>query len=95
MKIRFAVLAFTILLSFTARAGIDPTLPNLVPIFPERADGNFIVTNRLSGPTLEFEILTVSMGQTNLIRPPIDGGVECINCRQYIRMPHSHQYRVC
>ena len=94
MKIRFAVLAFTILASFTARAGIDPSLPNLVPIFPDRLDGNFMVTNRLGAPTLEFEILTANIGGQDWIRPPIDRDVACQSSRQYFRMPQTHEYAV-
>ncbi len=92
MKIRFAVFAFSILASFTAQAQVDPRLPNLTIIFPERLDGNFIVTMRLGAPTLEFEILTANVGGQDWIRPPIDRSVACFSSIQYFRMPQTHRY---
>ncbi len=52
----------------------DSSLPNLVPMFPapSRVPQNFMVTNRLGGPTLEFEILTANIGGQDWIRPPVD-----------------------
>src|ERR1700687_4077339 len=102
MKIRTAVIAFAIsvlasafgVLSNRAEAQVDPTLPNLVPMFPDasRVPNNFVVTGRLGVPTLEFEILTANIGGQDWIRPPIDRNVSCISSTQYFRMPQTHQY---
>ena len=93
MKMRLASLSLVLFPLLTAQAGgVDPTLPNLVPIFPDRLDGNFTVTNRLGAPTLDFEILTANIGGQDWIRPPIDRDVSCVTSRQYFRMPQTHQY---
>ena len=105
MRIRAAVIAVTPLVvcvllgtaSSVAQAGIDPTLPNLVPMFPDpsRVANNFVITSRLGGePTIEFEILTANIGGQDWIRPPIDRGVTCTSSTQYFRMPQTHQYAI-
>src|SRR5215469_10689223 len=105
MRIRAAVIAITPLVvcvllgttSSVAQAGIDPTLPNLVPMFPDpsRVANNFVITSRLGGePTIEFEILTANIGGQDWIRPPIDRGVTCTSSTQYFRMPQTHQYAI-
>jgi len=79
-----------------AVAQVDPTLPNLVPMFPDisRVANNFVITNRLGQPTIEFEILTSNIGGQDWIRPPINRDVSCISSTQYFRMPQTHQYTV-
>lgn len=100
MKIGAAIitLGLAMFLGTMARAAVDPTLPNIVAMFPDRAgltaDNNFGVTNRLGGPTLEWEILTVNIGGADWYRPPINRGVACTSPRQYYRMPQTHEYRV-
>ena len=103
MKLRAAAIAFTALSLFSAlalpsraEAQVDPTLPNLVPMFPDpsRVPNNFIVSNRLGGPTLEWEILTSNIGGQDWIRPPIDRDVACTSSLQYFRMPQTHEYAI-
>ncbi len=104
MKTRFVVIAFATSILFNvfdglasrAEAQVDPTLPNLVPMFPDvsRVPNNFVVTNRLGGPTLEWEILTSNIGGQDWIRPPIDRSATCFSSPQYFRMPQTHQYTI-
>src|SRR5712692_1842781 len=104
MKIRTAVSAFAIsvlvsalgVLPSRAEAQVDPTLPNLVPMFPiAPQQPNWVVTNRLGVPTLEFEILTANIGGQDWLRPPYERGVEDTCTGRgvgYFRMPQTHQY---
>lgn len=102
MKIVFAAVATTlsVMLSTPVQAGptVDPTLPNIVPIFPQRPgtsfETNFIITPRLGTPTLEWEILTANIGGQDWVRPPINRAVTCTSPTQYFRMPETHEYRV-
>src|SRR5229473_8554993 len=102
MRIRAAMTGTTTLLLSTALGGgssaegIDPSLPNLVPMFPDpsRVPNNFVITNRLGGPTLEWEILTSNIGGQDWIRPPIDRNAVCFSSPQYFRMPQTHQYTI-
>src|SRR5229473_3914025 len=108
MKIRTAVSAFAIsvlvsalgVLPSRAEAQVDPTLPNLVPMFPiAPQQPNWVVTNRLGVPTLEFEILTANIGGQDWLRPPIDrddccGAFPCHSGNQYFRMPQTHEYTI-
>jgi len=104
MKIRLVAFAFATSVLFNvfdglasrAAAQIDPTLPNMVPMFPDtsRVPNNFVVTNRLGGPTLEFEILTSNIGGQDWVRPPIDRSAVCFSSTQYFRMPQTHQYTI-
>jgi hypothetical protein len=83
--------------SGVAVAQVDPTLPNLVPMFPDvsRIANNFVITNRLGQPTIEFEILTSNIGGQDWIRPPIRRDVTCTGSGQsYFRMPQTHEYTV-
>ena len=102
MKICTAIMtsAVALLTSTTVRAQVDPNLPNLVPMFPDRPgltpDNNFVVTNRLGMPTLEWEILTVNIGGQDWIRPPVDRTADChlVGVQRYFRMPETHEFRV-
>ncbi len=102
MRIRAAMTGTTTLLLSTALGGvssaegIDPSLPNLVPMFPDpsRVPNNFVITNRLGPPTIEFEILTSNIGGQDWIRPPINRDVACTSSTQYYRMPQIHEYTV-
>jgi hypothetical protein len=88
---------FSALVPGRVQAGTPPGLPNLAPIFPFRNgtyDNNFIVTNRLGGPTLEFEILTANIGGQDWVRPPITRTNTCVSSIQYFRMPRTHEYRI-
>ena len=71
------------LVTVPAFAGVDPTLPNLVPT----GLTNFLVTTRFCGgtPTLEFSILTANIGGQDWTRPlrPDGGG---------FRMPQIYEY---
>lgn len=79
-----------------AEAQVNPSLPNLVVLFPDasRVPNNFVVTNRLGGPTLEWEILTSNIGGQDWYRPPIDRESTCGNPRTYYRMPQTHEYTI-
>jgi hypothetical protein len=98
---RSSVIAFKTLALFTALLAL-PSLtgaqvsPNLVPMFPDisRVPNDFIVTNRLGGPTLEFEILAGNIGGQDWVRPPIDRTVSCTSVTQYFRMPQIYEYSI-
>ncbi len=104
MKTRAAVITFRTLALLGALGGlqgravaqVDPTLPNLVPMFPDpsRIPNNFVVGSRLGGPSVEFEILTSNIGGQDWIRPPINRDVTCTSSIQYFRMPQTHQYTI-
>ena len=62
-----------------AQNGIDPTLPNLVPM----GFGNAVVSSRLGGPTLEFDILTANIGGQDFVRPQRGG---------FFTLPQIYEY---
>src|SRR5258707_13515796 len=103
MRIRAAMKTIALVLccalggiSGVAVAQVDPSLPNLVPMFPDvsRVANNFVITNRLGQPTIEFEILPSNIGGQDWIRPPIRRDVTCTSSTSYFRMPQTHEYTV-
>lgn len=57
-------------------------LPDLVPM----GLGNYLVTQRLGGPTLEFNILTANIGDQDFVRPrdPVTGGLLLTQIYEYV-----------
>jgi hypothetical protein len=80
--------------SGVAVAQVDPTLPNLVPMFPDssRVPNNFIITTSHGQVALDFEILTSNIGGQDWIRPPVRRDTTCSNPGSYYRMPQTHEY---
>ena len=68
-----------------AQNGIDPTLPDLVPM----GFGNEVVSRLLGGPTLEFDILTANIGGQDYIRPCRDGALVMPQIYEYTLYVYS------
>lgn len=75
----FTVLAGLAAVQTTYAQNVDPNLPDLVPM----GFGNAIVTSRLGGPTLEFDILTANIGGHDFKRPSRGG---------FLVMPQIYEY---